>query len=116
MKMNKPIRHLALILITALASVTFTGCASKPKPKSAAPGQTPVAPAKATARISHVSPEYHFVVVDFSSRPMPALGTQLNVYRAGKRIGSVRLTEPARAQFATADILNGELHVGDEVR
>jgi hypothetical protein len=38
------------------------------------------------------------------------------VYRADKRVGEVQLTEPVRARFATADILTGEVRVGDEVR
>jgi hypothetical protein len=40
----------------------------------------------------------------------------LQVYRAGKRVGAVQLTEPARAQFSTADVLNGDLRISDEVR
>jgi len=40
----------------------------------------------------------------------------MTVYRDGKQVGTVQITEPVRARFATADILEGELRVGDEAR
>ena len=67
-------------------------------------------------KIASVNSELGFVVVDFASQTMPALGTRLNVYRGDKRVGTVRITEPVRAPLATADIVEGELRVGDEAR
>ncbi len=89
-------------------------------PAAAAPAETNAAqatpaPMEVTpARITKVNNTYRFVVIDFASHPMPALGTRLAVYRDGKPVGQVQLTEPVRDRFATADILQGELHVGDE--
>ncbi len=68
------------------------------------------------ARIVSLNSEHEFVVIDFMSRMVPAVGTRVNVYRNGKRVGAVRITEPVRAQLATADIVEGEVHVGDEAR
>ena len=98
-------------------------------------GRTTMAPARATAqpdnrhleppsaelgtmaaRIVSLNSEHDFVVIDFTSRIVPAVGTRMNVYHNGKRGGAVRITEPVRAQFATADIVEGEVHVGDEAR
>jgi hypothetical protein len=56
------------------------------------------------------------VVMEFTSRMMPAVGTRVTIYRNGKRVGAVRITEPARAPLTTADIVEGEVHVGDEAR
>jgi hypothetical protein len=70
----------------------------------------------ATAKITIVRSEDKFVVIDFSSRMMPALGTKLTVYRAGQKVGTVQLNGPARVHADVADILDGELHVGDELR
>ena len=70
----------------------------------------------ASAKIISVNAELQFVVIDFSSRVMPPVGTRLNVYRGGKNVGAVRITEPVRARLATADIVQGEVHVGDEAR
>jgi myosin heavy subunit len=70
----------------------------------------------APAEITRLDTKYRFVVVDFSSRVMPPAGTRMTVYRDDRPIGEIELTEPMRPQFATADILKGELQVGDEAR
>ena len=72
----------------------------------------------APAKITIVRPEEKFVVIDFSSRTMPALGTKLTVYRAGRKVGTVQLNDTAhgRAAVAVADILEGEIQAGDEAR
>jgi S-adenosylhomocysteine hydrolase len=63
-----------------------------------------------------VNVEHGFVVVDFASQTMPEAGTLVNVYRAEKRVGGIRITEPVHAPLATADIVEGDMRVGDEVR
>jgi hypothetical protein len=85
---------------------------SEPNPVAPTPSQFGPAPAK----IVSVNPELRFVVIDFSSRVMPPVGTRLQVYRGEKPIGVVRVTEPTRAQLATADIVEGDVRVGDEAR
>ncbi len=99
-----------------------TGCAH-PHSAPAAPGETSgtvrIVPAQLgaiPAAIRKVDDTYHFVVLDFSSRAMPPLGTRLAVYCGDRQVGEVRITEPSRAQFATADIVSGDLRVGDEAR
>jgi hypothetical protein len=84
----------------------------QPGPMEPAPSQFGPGPAK----IVSVNPELRFVVIDFSSRVMPAVGTRLNVYRGDKNIGAVQITEPVRARLATADIVQGEMRVGDAAR
>ena len=99
------------------AAVLFAGCQgltmSRPDNLDAGPSAAQLGPP--AARIVSLNTEHDFVVIDFTSRMMPAVGTRVNIYRNGKRVGAVRITEPVRAQFATADILEGEVHVGDEV-
>jgi len=73
-------------------------------------------PGTTGVRIVSLNSEHGFVVIDFTSRVVPAVGTRVDVYRNGKWVGVVRITEPVRAQFATADIMEGEVHVGDEAR
>ena len=98
---------LSLLLLVA-------GCAS-PKPPSSLQN-TPTLIDLAPAKITIVRSEEKFVVIDFSSRTMPALGTKLTAYRAGQKVGTVQLNGPARGRAAVADILAGDLNVGDEVR
>ena len=111
-----------LIFLTLIAFAV--GCKTSQRSTTA----TPIAPASAPApapelapvimvpRITMVHVEQRFVVIDFSTQVMPAIGKRLNVFRDGKRQGEVQITDPVRARFATADILSGELRVGDEVR
>ncbi|HUK81249.1 MAG TPA: hypothetical protein VLZ12_01320 [Verrucomicrobiae bacterium] len=110
-------------LLAAVVTTAATGCASHNAQSTATTGRardvTQVAPAQfgpAPAKIRSVDSQYKFVVIDFTSRVMPPIGTELAVYRKGKRVGVVRITEPARAQFATADVLEGDPWVGDEAR
>jgi hypothetical protein len=86
----------------------------EPQPRRMEPAASQFGPAP--AKVVSVNPDLGFVVVDFSSRVMPPVGTRLNVYRADKNTGAVRITEPVRSRLATADIVQGEVHVGDEAR
>ena len=101
-----------------MVAVLFTGCQGRttPKPADLDVGRSPAPLGPATARIVSVNSEHEFVVIEFTSLTMPALGTSMTIYRNGKPVGAVRITEPARAPLATADILEGEAHVGDEAR
>ena len=91
-----------------------SGCAS---PKSLSSLQnTSALIDPAPAKIIIVRPEEKFVVVDFSLRTMPALGTKLTAYRAGRKIGTVQLNGPVLARTVAADVLDGEMQNGDEVR
>ena len=104
-----------------LASVVG-GCASNPPPRPVPqpqPSRLELAPSQfgpGPAKIVSANPELRFVVIDFSSRVMPPIGTRLDVYRGEKNIGAVQITEPVRARLATADIVEGDVRVGDEAR
>jgi hypothetical protein len=103
--------------ILSLVLLVLIGCAG-PRPKPVA--STPVLPTAKLgvtgARITRLHAQHKFVVLDFTSRVMPPVGTKLPVYRGTERVGEVQLTEPVRATFATADILSGDLIIGDEAR
>jgi len=105
--MKITIRLLTILLLTFAAA-----CANQhAKPP---PARLPTQFAAAPAHITQVNDQFHFVVIDFSGRTLPAAGTRVSIYRGGQRVGIVEITEPIRSHFATADILEGELHVGDE--
>lgn len=109
-----------LMLATVLAGCLGRGTSAssrsviQPQPDSVEPAPSQFGPGP--AKVVSVNSELRFVVIDFSSRLMPAVGTRLNVYRGDKNIGAVQITEPVRARLATADIVQGEVHVGDEAR
>ena len=117
--------HLNTLLVLALVALAFEviGCASSRRPAATAPSGKPeeaqIAPAQfgpAPAKITSINTKYQFAVIDFSSRALPPLGTRMTVYRDGKRVGAIQITEPVSARFATADILEGGLRIGDEAR
>lgn len=92
------------------------------RPESGSAASTNAATAKATTllpasgRIHSVSPVAPFVVVDYILGGMPPLQSTLDVFRAGQKVGQVRLSGPEQNGFVAADILNGILQVDDEVR
>jgi len=70
----------------------------------------------APAKIVSVNGDLGFVVIDFTTQALPSVGTKLNIYRGDKQVGVVRVTEPARAPLATADVVEGQMRPGDEAR
>jgi hypothetical protein len=123
MKLSDQLAIVSSWLLAVIVAAAATGCASHNAQSNSTPNRTrdvaKVTPAQfgpAPAKIRSVDPQYKFVVIDFTSRVMSAVGTELTVYREGKRVGTVRVTEPVRAQFATADVVDGDVQVGDEAR
>ena len=108
------------LIPSILLFAVLTGCATQSVPPAKSPTGTGKKPAEqftaSGAKITHVDAKLRFVVLDYRSRAMPAIGTRLVVYHDGQRVGEVQITDPVRVNFATADILTGEVRVGDEAR
>jgi hypothetical protein len=104
--------------LLGLCAVTVAiGCAKQTPKAGVAPSEaTPAQFGPAPAKITLVNAEYRFVVIDFLGRVIPSVGTRLSVFRDGQRVGAVRVTEPMRSRFATADIEEGDLRAGDVAR
>jgi hypothetical protein len=67
-------------------------------------------------KVVSVNPSLRFVVVDFMTGPLPEQNQKLNVYRNGQKVAEARFSGPFRNSNVAADILAGEVQVGDEVR
>ena len=68
-------------------------------------------------RITSVNPAGRFVVITYPiGVPLPSLEQKLDVYRAGLKVGEIKITGPARDLNTVADITAGECQPGDEVR
>jgi len=113
-------RIVGAALLAGAVALAAAGCATRPiRPDTARPAKPTPPPsplAAAPAKLLVVNTEHQFVVLDFSGRLVPPLGTRLTVSREGKPVGVVRVTGPVRGWTAVADILEGELRVGDEAR
>ena len=110
-----------LVLEMVVAGCSNVGGTKTSRPSAIQPVPAQIEPSSSQfgpspAKIVSVNPELRFVVVDFSSRVMPPVGTRLNVYRGDKSIGAIQITEPVRARLATADVVDGDVRVGDEAR
>jgi tetratricopeptide (TPR) repeat protein len=63
-----------------------------------------------------VNAKLRFVVADFALNPLPALDQRLGVYRQRQKVGQLKVTGPVRESTVVADILTGDVRVGDQVR
>lgn len=57
-----------------------------------------------------------FVVLQFPTGPMPAVGQTLFLYRAGLKTGQIKISGPQQEDRIVADVVNGSARPGDEVR
>lgn len=105
---------LAVLLLPACARRQQPGGTSVPKAATPTPAVT--AAHARTGHVASVKPELRFVVVDFAVSGTPADGTVMAVYRAGQKVGEIRITGPSVGTNTAADITAGEAQAGDEVR
>jgi hypothetical protein len=119
-----PPKFMAVVLF-ALASLSMVGCVSEKQTSESAfnvkpaGGQTNlvIAPTSSpVGRIKSASRQLKFVVIDFPVAQMPADGTLLSVFRAGTKVGEVKISGPAKGTFTVADIVSGSIETDDEVR
>ena len=96
----------ACLLLTACSA---TGPGNRGQPSR--PGL--VVDERFRGRIATLNPAGQFVVVDFNVGAIPPLRSRLNVYRDDTIVGVGQLTGPARDNLVAADILSGEVAVGD---
>ena len=84
--------------------------------KSAAQPARATAVTESAGKVASVNPNLRFVVIDFGVNPLPQTEQQLNVYRAGRKVGEVKISGQSRNNIVAADITAGEAKVGDEIR
>ena len=106
------------------------GCASKKKddatqkPPSAFTVRSPggntniiITPASSlVGRIASVNAQANIVVVSFPVGQMPENGAKFSLFRAGAKVGEVKISGPAAETFTVGDIVAGSAREGDEVR
>lgn len=110
-------------LLLLSVALMICGCASNNQPKFAdvpevvAPGQPVVKSANAiTGNVASYNVVGRFAVLNFPVNQMPAVGQTLFLFRAGLKVGEVKVTGPQRDDNIVADLSKGEAAVGDEVR
>lgn len=67
-------------------------------------------------RVVRVNENARYAVLNFPVGTMPANDTRMSVYRRGLKVAEVKVTGPQENDNTVADILNGEVQAGDELR
>ena len=67
-------------------------------------------------RIDSINVKVRYVIVSFPIGLLPAVGSQLDVYRDGLKVAELKATPPQENNLTAADIIAGECRMGDEVR
>ncbi|MGO8764923.1 MAG: hypothetical protein ACLQSR_07280 [Limisphaerales bacterium] len=104
----------------ALSAVLLAGCSSsRPNQFSHASPASPaiVTPDNSlTAKVISYDAVGRFVVLGFPVGEMPKNGDTLFLYRAGLKVGEVKITGPQRNTDIVADVVTGDAQTGDDVR
>jgi len=109
-------------LVVALA-LGIAGCASNKDAKySEVPG-TPTADhpiVKSADVLNGKVVSYNsigrFAVLNFPVTQMPAVGQTMFIFRDGLKVGEVKITGPQKDDNIVADLAQGQVKPGDEVR
>jgi len=108
---------LALLSVAFLAGCSTTGQNQNHFSGSTAPSPTIATPDNSlTAKVVDYNSVGRFVVLSFPVGEMPKTGDTLFLYRAGLKVGQVKVTGPQRNTNTVADLVDGNAQVGDEVR
>jgi len=108
---------LFLALLLSACAHTSTGGTVKPPRPPAAPNKTSITSINLPAgKIVLVNADLRYVVVDFGPNRRPRPEQKLNIYREGQKVGEITVSAQARDQNFAADIVAGEIRVGDDVR
>src|SRR5579871_1441389 len=70
----------------------------------------------AIGRVASVNSSLNFVVVTYPIGQLPSVGAQIFVYRNGIRAAELKVSLPQQEDNTVADIVSGNVLVGDEVR
>lgn len=74
------------------------------------PARSPV------ARVASANLQSRIVVVNFPVGQLPALDTRMAIFRAGQKVGEVKLSGPKEDTLIVGDLVAGTAQQNDEVR
>jgi len=116
-------KTLTPLMVLMLAGMLVTGCSIFHRAKKAAPApvahttRTVVTPdSSLSARVASYNATGRFVVLSFPVGRMPKLDQTLFLYRDGLKVAEIKVTGPQRDNNIVADLVSGDVQVGDEVR
>ena len=78
--------------------------------------ETATPAAQVIGKIALVNAQLRYVILDFGTTRLPKSGQRFAIYRASEKVGQIRTSNEASGTNVAADIILGDLQVGDEVR
>ena len=69
-----------------------------------------------TAKVVRYNSVGRFVVLSFPVGRMPQSGQTFFIYRAGLKVGQIKITGPQQDSDTVADLIDGDAQEGDDVR
>jgi len=103
--------------LAVLCVVLLAGCGTKVNPAAEQPAKTVVTPdMHPDGRVQSVNAESRFIIVRFPPSNVASAGTQLSIYHGGLKSGIAKVTGPEMDGNTVADIVSGDVAVGDEAR
>ena len=105
-----------VVLTLSLTAALFAGCAGHKTVAPVAPQSIVTPDDSMTATVAMYDAVGRFVVLNFPADKMPKNDQVLFIYRAGLKVGEVKVTGPQRDNSTVADLVSGEAKTGDEVR
>ena len=111
----------------SLAALIASGCASHRAPAPQSPPPTVSISTNApepivtpdtslSAKVVRYNSVGRFVVLSFPVGQMAQPGQTFFIYRAGMKVGEVKVTGPQRDNDTVADLTTGDAEAGDDVR
>ena len=108
------------LFIVLLVAVAASGCSLFKKSSAAKPAavsQTIVTPdSSLEAKVISVNTIGRVVVLGFPGGQLPKLQQTLFIYRSGLKVAEVTITGPQQENNIVADLISGDVKVGDTVR
>jgi hypothetical protein len=114
-------RHLPLLALVIAVSGCKSGTpelAEVPPPSQGPASTRPIIKSadSVTGKVISYNAIGRFVVVNFPVTRVPAVGHTMFAYREGLKVGEIKITGPQQDDNIVADLVNGEVRKGDEVR
>lgn len=75
---------------------------------------SPAAPAR--GKVALVNAQLRYVILEFGMARVPSPGQRFAIFRESEKVGQIRISNETSGSNIAADIIMGDLQVGDEVR
>jgi hypothetical protein len=67
-------------------------------------------------KVVRVNNSARFAVINYPVGNLPGIDQRYGVYRQGLKVGEIKITGPQQDDNTVADIVSGEVQIGDETR